>query len=399
MLKGKTVLLGVTGSIAAYKIASLASVLKKLHADVHVLMTENATNFINPITFETLTGNKCLVDTFDRNFQYSVEHVSLAKKADVVMLAPASANVIGKIAHGIADDMLTTTIMACKCKKIVAPAMNTNMFENPIVQDNLKVLEHYNYEVISPAVGYLACGDTGAGKMPEPELLLEYILREIAREKDMKGLHVLVTAGPTQESIDPVRYITNHSTGKMGYAIAKVCMQRGADVTLVTGPTSIEKPQFVNVVPITTAREMFEEVTGRAEEQDIIIKAAAVADYRPRYVSDEKVKKKDDDLALEMERTDDILAYLGTHKTEGQFLCGFSMETENMLENSRKKLKKKNLDMIVANSLKMEGAGFGGNTNVVTVITEDFEKELGKLTKEETADRILDQILVRRGEN
>ena len=369
MLKGKTVLLGVTGSIAAYKIASLASALKKLHADVHVIMTENATNFINPITFETLTGNKCLVDTFDRNFQYSVEHVSLAKKADVVMLAPASANVIGKIAHGIADDMLTTTIMACKCKKIVAPAMNTNMFENPIVQDNLKVLEHYNYEVISPAVGYLACGDTGAGKMPEPELLLEYILREIAREKDMKGLRVLVTAGPTQESIDPVRYITNHSTGKMGYAIAKVCMQRGADVTLVTGPTSIEKPQFVNVVPITTAREMFEEVT------------------------------KDDDLALEMERTDDILAYLGTHKTEGQFLCGFSMETENMLENSRKKLKKKNLDMIVANSLKMEGAGFGGNTNVVTVITEDFEKELGKLTKEETADRILDQILVRRGEN
>lgn len=399
MLKGKTVLLGVTGSIAAYKISSLASALKKLHADVHVIMTENATNFINPITFETLTGNKCLVDTFDRNFQYSVEHVSLAKKADVVMLAPASANVIGKIAHGIADDMLTTTIMACKCKKIVAPAMNTNMFENPIVQDNLKVLEHYDYEVISPAVGYLACGDTGAGKMPEPELLLEYILREIAREKDMKGLRVLVTAGPTQESIDPVRYITNHSTGKMGYAIAKVCMQRGADVTLVTGPTSIEKPQFVNVVPITTAREMFEEVTGRAEEQDIIIKAAAVADYRPRYVSDEKVKKKDDDLALEMERTDDILAYLGTHKTEGQFLCGFSMETENMLENSRKKLKKKNLDMIVANSLKMEGAGFGGNTNVVTVITEDFEKELGKLTKEETADRILDQILVRRGEN
>ena len=399
MLKDKTVLLGVTGSIAAYKIAYLASALKKLHADVHVLMTKNAVNFINPITFETLVGHKCLIDTFDRNFQYSVEHVSLAKKADVVMLAPASANVIGKIAHGIADDMLTTTIMACKCKKIVAPAMNTNMFENPIVQDNLKVLEHYDYEVISPAVGYLACGDTGAGKMPEPELLLEYILREIAREKDMKGLRVLVTAGPTQESIDPVRYITNHSTGKMGYAIAKVCMQRGADVTLVTGPTSIEKPQFVNVVPITTAREMFEEVTGRAEEQDIIIKAAAVADYRPRYVSDEKVKKKDDDLALEMERTDDILAYLGTHKTEGQFLCGFSMETENMLENSRKKLKKKNLDMIVANSLKMEGAGFGGNTNVVTVITEDFEKELGKLTKEETADRILDQILVRRGEN
>ena len=399
MLKNKTVVLGVTGSIAAYKMANVASMLVKLHADVNVIMTENATNFINPITFETLTGNKCLVDTFDRNFQFNVEHVALAKRADVFMVAPASANIIGKIAGGIADDMLSTTIMAAKCPKLIAPAMNTNMFENPIVQDNLKVLEHYDYEVISPAVGYLACGDTGAGKMPEPELLLEYILREIAREKDMKGLRVLVTAGPTQESIDPVRYITNHSTGKMGYAIAKVCMQRGADVTLVTGPTSIEKPQFVNVVPITTAREMFEEVTGRAEEQDIIIKAAAVADYRPRYVSDEKVKKKDDDLALEMERTDDILAYLGTHKTEGQFLCGFSMETENMLENSRKKLKKKNLDMIVANSLKMEGAGFGGNTNVVTVITEDFEKELGKLTKEETADRILDQILVRRGEN
>ena len=398
MLKGKTVLLGVSGSIAAYKIASLASALKKLNADVHVLMTQNATNFINPITFETLTGNKCLVDTFDRNFQYSVEHVSLAKKADVVMLAPASANVIGKIAHGIADDMLTTTIMACKCKKIVAPAMNTNMFENPIVQDNLKILEHYGYEVISPAVGYLACGDTGSGKMPEPDLLLEYILREIAREKDMAGLRVLVTAGPTQESVDPVRYITNHSTGKMGYAIAKVCMQRGAEVTLVTGPTALAKPNFVHVVPVTTAREMFEEVTGRADEQDIIIKAAAVADYRPRYVSDEKVKKKDDDLALEMERTDDILAYLGAHKEEGQFLCGFSMETENMLGNSRKKLKKKNLDMIVANSLKVEGAGFGGNTNVVTLITENSEKELGKLTKEETADKILDHILAQRGE-
>ena len=399
MLKGKTVLLGVTGSIAAYKIAYLASALKKLHAQVHVLMTKNATNFINPITFETLTGNKCLVDTFDRNFQFSVEHVSIAKQADVVMIAPASANVIGKLAHGIADDMLSTTALACSAKKIVSPAMNVHMFENPIVQDNLNILKKYDMEVVEPAVGYLACGDTGAGKMPDPEVLYEYIIKEIACEKDLKGKKIMVTAGPTQEAIDPVRYITNHSTGKMGYAIAKVCMQRGADVTLVTGPTSIEKPQFVNVVPITTAREMFEEVTGRAEEQDIIIKAAAVADYRPRYVSDEKVKKKDDDLALEMERTDDILAYLGTHKTEGQFLCGFSMETENMLENSRKKLKKKNLDMIVANSLKMEGAGFGGNTNVVTVITEDFEKELGKLTKEETADRILDQILVRRGEN
>ena len=393
MLKGKTVLLGVTGSIAAYKIASLASALKKLHADVHVIMTENATNFINPITFETLTGNKCLIDTFDRNFQYSVEHVSLAKKADIVMLAPASANVIGKIAHGIADDMLTTTIMACKCKKIVAPAMNTNMFDNPIVQDNLKVLEHYDYEVISPAVGYLACGDTGAGKMPEPELLLEYILREIAREKDMKGLRVLVTAGPTQESIDPVRYITNHSTGKMGYAIAKMCMLRGAEVTLVSGPTSIAKPEFVHVVDVVTAKEMYEEVTKRAKDQDIIIKAAAVADYRPKSVSSEKMKKKDDDLAIPMERTDDILKFLGEHKKEHQFLCGFSMETENMLENSRKKLEKKHLDMIVANNLKVEGAGFAGDTNVVTIITGQEEVSLGKMTKEETALRILDEIL------
>ena len=398
MLKNKTVLLGISGGIAAYKSAYLASRLVKEGAEVHVIMTSHACNFINPITFETLTGNKCITDTFDRNFQHNVEHVALAKKADVFMVAPATANVMAKLAHGLADDMLTTTFLACKRPKIVAPAMNTNMYENPITQDNMDTLQRYGIQVIKPASGYLACGDVGAGKMPEPELLLEYILREIAREKDMKGLHVLVTAGPTQESVDPVRYITNHSTGKMGYAIAKVCMQRGADVTLVTGPTSIEKPHFVNVVPITTAREMFEEVTGRAEEQDIIIKAAAVADYRPRYVSDEKVKKKDDDLALEMERTDDILAYLGAHKTKDQFLCGFSMETENMLENSRKKLKKKNLDMIIANSLKMEGAGFGGNTNVVTVITEDFEKELGKLTKEETADRILDQILAQRGE-
>ena len=398
MLKGKTVLLGVTGSIAAYKIAYLASALKKLHADVHVLMTKNATNFINPITFESLTGNKCLVDTFDRNFQFQVEHVSIAKKADVVMIAPASANVIGKLAHGIADDMLTTTVIACKCKKIISPAMNTNMFENPIVQDNLKILEHYGYEVIQPASGYLACGDTGAGKMPEPQTLLAYIEKEIACEKDLKGKKILVTAGPTQEAIDPVRYITNHSSGKMGYSVAKAAMLRGADVTLVSGRTAIEPPMFVKVVPIVTAKEMFDAVTSVSDEQDIIIKAAAVADYRPRYVSDEKVKKKDDDLALEMERTDDILAYLGAHKTKDQFLCGFSMETENMLENSRKKLKKKNLDMIIANSLKMEGAGFGGNTNVVTVITEDFEKELGKLTKEETADRILDQILAQRGE-
>lgn len=393
MLKGKTVVLAVSGSIAAYKIASLASALKKLHANVQILMTKNAVNFINPITFESLTGNKCLVDTFDRNFQYSVEHVALAKQADVVLVAPASANVIGKIAHGIADDMLTTTVMACKCKKIIAPAMNTNMFDNPILQDNLKILEHYGYEVISPAVGYLACGDTGAGKMPEPELLLQYILREIAYEKDMQGKRVLVTAGPTQESIDPVRFITNHSTGKMGYAIAKMCMLRGAEVTLVSGPTSIAKPEFVHVVDVVTAKEMYEEVTKRAKDQDIIIKAAAVADYRPKSVSSEKMKKKDDDLAISMERTDDILKFLGEHKKEHQFLCGFSMETENMLENSRKKLEKKNLDMIVANNLKVEGAGFAGDTNVVTIITGQEEVSLGKMTKEETALRILDEIL------
>ena len=393
MLKGKTVVLAVSGSIAAYKIASLASALKKLHANVQVLMTKNAVNFINPITFESLTGNKCLVDTFDRNFQYSVEHVALAKQADVVLVAPASANVIGKIAHGIADDMLTTTVMACKCKKIIAPAMNTNMFDNPILQDNLKILEHYGYEVISPAVGYLACGDTGAGKMPEPELLLQYILREIAYEKDMQGKRVLVTAGPTQESIDPVRFITNHSTGKMGYAIAKMCMLRGAEVTLVSGPTSVAKPEFVHVVDVVTAKEMYEEVTKRAKDQDIIIKAAAVADYRPKSVSSEKMKKKDDDLAISMERTDDILKFLGEHKKEHQFLCGFSMETENMLENSRKKLEKKNLDMIVANNLKVEGAGFAGDTNVVTIITGQEEVSLGKMAKEETALRILDEIL------
>lgn len=393
MLKGKTVVLAVSGSIAAYKIASLASALKKLHANVQVLMTKNAVNFINPITFESLTGNKCLVDTFDRNFKYSVEHVALAKQADVVLVAPASANVIGKIAHGIADDMLTTTVMACKCKKIIAPAMNTNMFDNPILQDNLKILEHYGYEVISPAVGYLACGDTGAGKMPEPELLLQYILREIAYEKDMQGKRVLVTAGPTQESIDPVRFITNHSTGKMGYAIAKMCMLRGAEVTLVSGPTSIAKPEFVHVVDVVTAKEMYEEVTKRAKDQDIIIKAAAVADYRPKSVSSEKMKKKDDDLAIPMERTDDILKFLGEHKKEHQFLCGFSMETENMLENSRKKLEKKHLDMIVANNLKVEGAGFAEDTNVVTIITGQEEVSLGKMTKEETALRILDEIL------
>ena len=395
MLRGKTVLLGVSGSIAAYKTAYLASALKKLNADVHVLMTKNATNFINPITFETLTGNKCLVDTFDRNFEFNVEHVSLAKQADVVMIAPASANVIGKLAHGIADDMLTTTVMACKCRKFIAPAMNTNMFENPVVQDNLEILRGYGYEIITPAVGYLACGDTGAGKMPEPALLLEYILRDTAYEKDMEGLNVLVTAGPTQEPVDPVRYITNHSTGKMGYAIAQVCMRRGANVTLVSGPSMLEPPQFIDFVPVTTAKEMFNQVTERSADQNIIIKAAAVADYRPKNISSEKVKKKDGEMALEMERTDDILAWLGSHKRPGQFLCGFSMETENVLENSRKKLKKKNVDMIAANSLKTEGAGFGGDTNVITIITEDGEVSLDKMTKEEAASKLLDRIMER----
>lgn len=396
MLEGKTVLLGVTGSIAAYKIAYLASALKKQQADVHVLMTRNATNFINPITFETLTGNKCLVDTFDRNFQFQVEHVSIAKKADVVMIAPASANVIGKLAHGIADDMLTTTIVACRCKKFISPAMNTNMFENPIVQDNLKTLEHYGYEVIDPAVGYLACGDTGAGKMPEPETLLNYILRECACEKDMKGLKVLVTAGPTQEAIDPVRYITNHSSGKMGYAIAKMAMLRGADVTLVSGRTALTPPPFVRVVPVVTARDMYEAVTSVSQEQDIIIKAAAVADYRPASVSDEKIKKKDDDMSIALERTDDILKYLGEHKPEGQFLCGFSMETENMIGNSRVKLTRKNLDMVAANNVKMAGTGFQGDTNVLTLITQDEEVSLPLMSKEDAAGKILDKILLER---
>ena len=396
MLEGKTVLLGVTGSIAAYKIAYLASALKKQQADVHVLMTRNATNFINPITFESLTGNKCLVDTFDRNFQFQVEHVSIAKKADVVMIAPASANVIGKLAHGIADDMLTPTIVACRCKKFISPAMNTNMFENPIVQDNLKTLEHYGYEVIDPAVGYLACGDTGAGKMPEPETLLNYILRECACEKDMKGLKVLVTAGPTQEAIDPVRYITNHSSGKMGYAIAKMAMLRGADVTLVSGRTALAPPPFVKVVPVVTARDMYEAVTSVGQEQDIIIKAAAVADYRPASVSDEKIKKKDDDMSIALERTDDILKYLGEHKPEGQFLCGFSMETENMIGNSRVKLTRKNLDMVAANNVKMAGAGFQGDTNVLTLITQDEEVSLPLMSKEDAAGKILDKILLER---
>lgn len=394
MLKGKTVLLGITGSIAAYKIAYLASALHKLHADVHVLMTENATNFINPITFETLTGNKCLVDTFDRNFQFQVEHVSIAKKADVVMIAPASANVIGKLANGLADDMLTTMVMACRCQKILAPAMNTAMYENPVVQDNIRKLQTYGYEVITPASGYLACGDTGAGKMPEPETLLEYILKEAAFQKDLAGKKLLVTAGPTQEAIDPVRCLTNHSSGKMGYAIAKMAMLRGAEVTLVSGPTAIEPPLFVKVVPVTSARDMFEAVTGLSDEQDIIIKAAAVADYRPKQVSEDKVKKKDDQASIELERTDDILKYLGQHKKQGQFLCGFSMETRDMLRNSRAKLEKKNLDMVAANNLKVEGAGFQGDTNVLTLITQDEEVSLPLMSKEDAALKILDKILL-----
>lgn len=393
MLKGKHVVLAVTGSIAAYKIANLASMLKKLNANVTVMMTKNATNFITPITFETLTGNKCLIDTFDRNFQYSVEHVSLAKSADVVLVAPASANVIGKLANGIADDMLTTTVMACTCKKIVAPAMNTNMYINPIVQDNIKKLKHYGMEVITPDTGYLACGDTGAGKMPSEEVLLSYILREAAHEKDMAGKKVLVTAGPTMEKIDPVRYISNHSTGKMGYAIAKHCMHRGAEVTLVTGKTDTPKPPFVEIIEITSAAEMAEAVKSRAENQDIIIKAAAVADYRPAQVAAEKVKKKDGEMSVALERTEDILQYLGEHRRQGQFLCGFSMETENMLENSQAKLEKKHVDMIVANNLKQAGAGFGTDTNIVTLITKDAVKELPLMSKDAVAEAIMDTIL------
>lgn len=396
MLKGKTVVLGVTGSIAAYKIADLASKLSKLHCNVHVIMTKNATNFINPITFETLTNNRCLVDTFDRNFQYNVEHVALAKQADVVLVAPATANVIAKMAHGLADDMLTTTVLACTCKKIVAPAMNTQMLHNPITQDNLEILEHYGFEIIAPEKGMLACKDIGDGKLPETDVLLDYILKAIAFEKDMEGLKVLVTAGPTQEALDPVRYITNHSSGKMGYAIARNAMLRGAEVTLVTGETSIPKPRFVNVVDVKSASDMFDAVTSRAAEQDIIIKAAAVADYTPVNVSDDKMKKSDDDLVIPVERTRDILKYLGEHKAVNQFLCGFSMETKDMLENSRRKLVHKNLDMIVANNLKVAGAGFGVDTNVITMITPGKEIALEMMSKDEAAEQILDEILRRR---
>lgn len=392
MLQNKHIVLAITGSIAAYKIATLASMLKKLHAEITVLMTQNATNFINPITFETLTGSKCLVDTFDRNFQYSVEHVAIAKTADVVLVAPATANVIGKLANGLADDMLTTTVMACKCKKLISPAMNTNMFENPIVQDNIVKCKRFGMEIIEPTVGYLACGDTGAGKMPEPEVLLEYILKEVLFEKDMAGQKVLVSAGPTRESIDPVRYITNHSTGKMGYAIAKHCMQRGAEVILVTGKTELAKPMFMNVIEIETAQDMYEVICDCYEEQDIIIKSAAVADYRPATVAVDKIKKKDGDMCIPLERTIDILGFLGQNKKQGQFLCGFSMETEHMLENSREKLIKKNLDMIVANNLKQQGAGFGTDTNIVTIITKEGYKELPIMSKDEVAKELIDTI-------
>lgn len=392
MLQGKTVVLGVAGSIAAYKIASLASKLVKLHADVHVLMTQNATNFITPITFETLTGNKCLIDTFDRNFQFDVAHVSLAKKADVMLIAPASANVIGKIANGIADDMLTTTVMASTAPVLISPAMNTHMYENPIVQDNLQKLERFGYKIIAPAVGMLACHDVGAGKMPEPEMLLDWILREIACKKDLQGKKILVTAGPTQEAVDPVRYLTNHSTGKMGYALARCAMLRGADVTLVTGPTVITPPPFVQTVAVTSAEEMYQEVTKRAAEQNAIIMAAAVADYRPATVSTEKQKKQAGDAVLPLSRTKDILAYLGEHKPAGQFLCGFSMETQHMLENSRVKLKRKHLDMICANNLKVAGAGFGTDTNVVTLIQAQKEQELPLQSKEAVGHAILDVI-------
>ena len=393
MLKGKNVILGVTGSIAAYKIASLASSLVKLNCNVDVIMTQNAVNFINPITFETLTGNKCIVDTFDRNFQYSVEHVALAKKADVFLVAPATANFLAKAAYGMADDMLTTTFLACKCPKIIAPAMNTNMYENEIVQENIKKLKSHGYQVIDPASGHLACGDTGAGKMPEPEQLLEYILKECACEKDMEGIKVMVTAGPTREPIDPVRYITNRSTGKMGYAIARMAMLRGADVTLIAGKTSLPDVPFVQMVHVETARQMYEAVMETASDSQIIIKAAAVADYTPAKVSDNKIKKADNELSIELNRTDDIIGTLGKNKKDGLFLCGFSMETENMIENSKAKLEKKNLDMIVANNVKVQGAGFGTDTNVVTIITKDGVEELPMMSKEQVADQLLSRII------
>ena len=392
MLKGKTVVLGVSGGIAAYKIPNLASMLKKQHADVEVILTEHGTNFITPTTFESLTGNRCMVDTFDRNFRFQVEHVALARRADLFLVAPATANVIAKVAHGLADDMLTTTFLASQCPKLLAPAMNTRMYENPITQDNLEICRRYGMKVIPPADGYLACGDTGAGKMPEPAQLLEWILLEIACEKDLAGKKILVTAGPTQEAMDPVRYITNHSTGKMGYAVAEAAARRGAQVTLVSGPVNLEAPLGVTLVPVVSARDMFEAVTEVSDKQDAVIKAAAVADYRPSHVNAEKTKKADGDMNISMERTDDILVWLGAHRRPGQFLCGFSMETQNMLENSRAKLTRKHIDMIVANNLRTKGAGFGTDTNVVTLITHDRTEELEKMTKLQVAHRILDRI-------
>ncbi|MCR5587887.1 MAG: bifunctional phosphopantothenoylcysteine decarboxylase/phosphopantothenate--cysteine ligase CoaBC [Lachnospiraceae bacterium] len=395
MLKGKTVLLGVTGSIAAYKIANLASMLVKQHADVHVIMTKNACEFITPMTFETLTNNKCVVDTFDRNFQFNVEHVSLAKMADLCLIAPASANIIGKIANGIADDMLSTTVMALKCPCLISPAMNTRMFENRIVQDNLEKLKGYGYKIIEPDSGYLACGDTGAGKLPPVELLYEHIYHEIAFDKILEGKNVLVTAGPTVEAIDPVRFITNHSTGKMGIQIARVAAACGASVTLCLGPVNEPRPVFANIIDIKSAEDMYEAVTGEFDKTDIVVKAAAVADYTPESVADEKIKKdaSDEKSSIPLKRTKDILKYLGENKKEGQFICGFSMETENMLENSKKKLEKKNLDMIIANNLKVAGAGFGVDTNVITMIKRDKEQVLVKeyplLSKEEVALEIL----------
>lgn len=393
MLKGKTVLLGVTGGIAAYKAAALASALVKLHAAVEVVMTENATKFITPLTFEQLTGHRTMVDTFDRNFSHQVEHISLAERTDLVIIAPATANVCAKLAHGLADDMLTTTVLACKCPKLIAPAMNTNMFENPVTQDNLATLQHYGWEVIEPASGRLACGATGTGKLPEPDELVLHILKHIAFEKDLLGKRVLVTAGPTQEALDPVRYLTNHSTGKMGYAIAKMAMLRGAEVTLISGPTAITPPPFVQVVKVVSSQEMFVAVTQYAPESDFIFKAAAVADYTPSEYQDNKMKKSDSDLSIPLARTQDILKYLGENRKLGQVICGFSMETENMVENSREKLSKKNVNMICANNLTQDGAGFGVDTNIITLITAKDTTELPLLSKEEAANKILDKAM------
>ena len=398
MLKGKTVLLGVTGGIAAYKAAYLASALVKLHANVEVVMTQHATQFIAPLTFEQLTGNRCMVDTFDRNFAHQVEHIALADRTDLVLIAPATANVCAKLAHGLADDMLTTTVLACTCPKLIAPAMNTHMLENPVTQDNLDLLRHYGWEVISPASGRLACGAVGSGKLPEPDLLIQHILRAIALPHDLTGKKVLVTAGPTQEALDPVRYLTNHSSGKMGYAIAKTAMLRGAQVTLVSGPTSISPPPFVEVVEVVSAQDMFQAVTSRQEKADFIFKAAAVADYTPADYSDDKVKKREGDLSIPLKRTQDILKHLGEHRRPDQIICGFSMETRDMLENSRVKLEKKNVDMICANNLKVDGAGFGVDTNVITLITRDRVEELPLLSKEAAAGRILDRAIALAGQ-